>query len=185
MSENSQDALDEQLQALVGTQMSAPNTAADPVNMPMIRQWTDAFTDRNPVYEDDAYAAKTRHQGLVAPPAMMPVYSMGRPKIEGMMERGGMTTEVDSDSPLMTLDAAGFIGSLATNSEFEFERELRLDDVLSSEAVIESISPKKKTGLGFGYFLTWVTTYTDQHGGIVGRQRFTLLKFDPSTMGAA
>ncbi len=185
MTDNENAALDAQLQALIGQRMSAPNTAPDPINMPMIRQWTDAFTDRNPVYEDADYAANTRHEGLVAPPAMMPVFSMGRPKIEGMMERGGMTTEVDSDSPLLTLDAAGFIGSLATNSEFEFERELRLGDVLSSEAVIESISPKKKTALGYGYFLTWVTTYTDQAGEVVGRQRFSLLKFDPSTMGAA
>ena len=44
------DPLHEQLQALVGTNISSPAQADDPVNLPMIRRWTDAFGDRNPIY---------------------------------------------------------------------------------------------------------------------------------------
>ena len=150
--------------------------------MPMINQWTDSFSDRNPIYEDAEFAATTRHKGLVAPPTMMPVWMMARPVLEGLSERNGMTTEVDHDSPLLVLEDAGYIGSLATNSEFEFVRELRLGDQLHSEAILDSVSPRKKTSLGFGYFLTWVTTFTDQNNEVVGRQRFSLLKFDPSTI---
>ena len=178
------DPLHDQLQALVGTNISSPAAAEDPVNMPMIRRWTDAFGDRNPIYEDQAAAAKTRHGDIVAPPAMLPVWSMSRPKLENLAERGGLTADIDPDSPLITLDKAGYMGSLATNSAFEFIRPVRIGDLLTSEAILESVSPRKKTSLGLGYFVTWVTNYTDQDGELVGRQRFTLFKFDPATMGA-
>lgn len=184
MSEAETDRLYEQLQARIGTPVAQSNKAADEVNMPLIRQWTDAFSDRNPVYEDKDFAVKTRHGDVIAPPAMMQTWTMARPKIENLAERGGLTIDINPDSPLMLLDKAGYFGSLATNSEYEFLRPLRLGDQLTSEAVLETVSQRKKTGLGLGYFVTWVTTYTDQQGEAVGHQRFTLFKFDPSTMGA-
>ncbi len=182
MTESENDPLHEELQKLVGSHISRPTQAADEVNMAMIRQWTDAFSDRNPIYEDKEFAAATRHGHLIAPPAMLQTWTMARPKIENLKERGGLTIDIDMDSPLIVLDKAGYIGSLATNSEYEFIREQRLGDVLTSEAVLETVSPRKKTGLGLGYFVTWVTTYTDQNNEVVGRQRFTLFKFDPATM---
>ena len=72
-----------------------------------------------------------------------------------------------------------------TNSEMEFERELRIGDHVNSEASLESVSKRKKTKLGLGYFITFVATYTDQKGELIGRQRSTLFKFNPSTMGEA
>ena len=47
---------------------------------------------------------------------------------------------------------------------------------------MESISERKTTGLGVGYFVTWMTTYRTTDGEIVGRQRFRIFKFDPSTI---
>ena len=41
----------------------------------------------------------------------------------------------------------------------------------------------KKTGLGQGYFVTWITEFMDQDNQAVGRQSFRVLKFDPSTIG--
>lgn len=185
MSDTETDSLHEELQALIGTNISAPTEAADEVNLPMIRRWTDAFDDRNPIYEDAAAAAGTRFKDIVAPPAMMQTWTMSRPKLTNLAERGGLTADIDADGPLSTLDNAGYIGNLATNSEYEFLRPVRLGDRLSSDAVLESVSPLKKTSLGKGYFVTWVSTFTDQFGEAVGRQRFTLFKFDPSTMGAS
>ena len=41
--------------------MSAePNQELGGVNMPMIRQWVEAFDDRNPIQEDAGFAANTR-----------------------------------------------------------------------------------------------------------------------------
>jgi len=36
---------------------SPPRSAPDPVNLPMIRHWTQAMGDSNPVYTDAAAAA--------------------------------------------------------------------------------------------------------------------------------
>ena len=49
--------------------------------------------------------------------------------------------------------------------------------------MLEDVSEQKATGLGLGYFVTWVTTYTTTAGDTVGRQRFRVLKFDPHHHG--
>ena len=45
--------------------------------------------------------------------------------------------------------------------------------------MLESISPRKTTALGPGYFVTWVTSYRTADGEVVGRQLFRIFKFDP------
>lgn len=47
--------------------------------------------------------------------------------------------------------------------------------------MVESISDRKQTRIGSGYFVTWATTYTDRDGQVVGTQRFRILKFKPGT----
>ena len=51
----------------------------------------------------------------------------------------------------------------------------------TSTTVIEDVSEEKQTALGPGHFVTWVTTYLDAEGEVVGRQRFRLLRFKPRT----
>jgi len=163
--------------------MGPPSVAPDAVNVPMIRHWVDALDDRNPVYLDEEAAAKSRFGGIVAPPAMLQAWTMPRPKIEGIAERGGAPDEITSDNPIPVLDEAGFVGTLATNSELEFFRYLRPGDQLRLTTELESISPRKTTGLGRGYFVTWVTTFMcGDDDEVVGRQLFRILKFDPTTI---
>ena len=180
--ETEADAVRAGLEKYVGQPMGPPQVGPDPVNVPMIRHWVAAFDDRNPVYLDEALAKKTRHGGLVAPPAMLQTWSMPSPKIEGIAERGGSPVEIDADSVIRALDREGFTGTLATNSELEFVRYLRPGDVLHVSNELESISARKTTGLGQGYFVTWVTTYRTQGGEVVGRQLFRIFKFDPKTI---
>ena len=162
--------------------MGPPSVAPDPVNVPMIRHWVDALDDRNPVYLDEEFAATTRFGGIVAPPAMLQTWTMARPRIEGIAERGGSPVEMASDNPIPVLDKAGFVGTLATNSELEFVRYLRPGDHLHLTSELESISNRKTTALGQGYFITWITTYMTGENEVVGRQLFRILKFDPSTI---
>jgi acyl dehydratase len=174
-------ALREQLEVYVGRPMSAsPTIGPDPVNRPMIRHWVDALDDRNPVYEDDEAAASSRFGGIVAPPAMLQAWTMGRPVIQGLAERGGANTAM-GDTAISALDRAGYTSTRATDSELEFVRYLRPGDEVHGRTVVESISDEKQTALGRGFFLTWLTTYTDGSGEVVGRQRFRILKFRPGT----
>ena len=102
------------------------SVAPDPVNQPMIRHWAAAFEDHNPVYTDAEFAAGTRLGGIVAPPLMLQTWTMATPKIAGIAERGGSPVESAGTRPISAvLDEAGFVGTLASNSEFEIERYLR------------------------------------------------------------
>lgn len=181
----SADPLDEQLAAVIGQPINprGPQVAPDPVNQPMIRHWAAAFEDWNPVYTNPEAAAASRFGEVVAPPLMLQTWTMASPKVTGIAERGGSPVESDRAAALALLDEAGYVGTLATNSEFEILRYLRLGDVVAATTVVESISEEKQTRLGPSRFLTWVTTYTDQHGEVVGRQRFRILKFRPAGGG--
>ena len=100
MQEAEVDELRARLERYVGKPMGPPAAAPDPVNVPMIRHWVDALDDRNPVYLDEAFAATTRFGGIVAPPAMLQTWTMARPRIEGIAERGGAPTEMSRDNPI-------------------------------------------------------------------------------------
>jgi hypothetical protein len=169
------------LDALIGGPVGAPEPTPgpDPVNQPMIRHWAAAFEDHNPVYTDPAAAAASRFGQIVAPPVMLQTWTFPTPTITGMAERGGSPVESSGTNPLDVLDEAGFVATLATNSEFEIERYVHLGEVVSAHTVMESISEEKRTSVGRGHFVTWVTTYTVGDGEVVGRQTFRMLKFSP------
>ena len=180
-----EDSLDDRLAALVGRPVgpSGPSQGPDPVNQPMIRHWVAAFEDGNPVYVDADAAAASRFGGIVAPPLMLQTWTMQTPRITGLRERGGSPVEGEGAEVLRLLDAAGYVGTLATNSEFEIVRYLRMGDTVSAETLVESVSPEKQTRIGPGRFLTWVTTYRDGDGATVGTQTFRILKFKPEGLG--
>ena len=167
------------LDSILGEPIGDPvgSVAPDPVNLAMIRHWAAAFDDHNPVYLDEKAAVASRHGGLVAPPAMLQTWIMATPMLEGIGERGGAPRPAAA-SPLKVFDDAGYRGSLAVNSEFEFERYLRLGETVTSTSEVEGISDEKNTRLGPGHFITWLTTFRvgDE---VVGRQRFRMLKFRP------
>jgi uncharacterized protein len=179
----SDPSFQERLDALVGAPVGGGGRSAgpDPVNQPMIRHWAAAFDDGNPVYTDPSAAAASRFGGIVAPPLMLQTWTMPTPVLAGIAERGGSPVPVAGGvGPLAVLDEAGFTATLATGSEFEFLRYLRLGDEVSAETVIEAISEEKSTRVGTGHFVTWVTTYRDGTDEVVGRQRFRILKFRPA-----
>jgi uncharacterized OB-fold protein/acyl dehydratase len=141
----------------------------------MIRHWCDAMEDHNPAYTDPEFAARSVHGSLVAPPAMLNAWLM--PGLPG--HRGG--AESPTSTLLRKLDAAGFTSVVATDSEHEYLRYLRLGDQLVSEQHVEDVSPEKQTALGVGHFFTTVTSYRTPEGEEVGRMRFRMLKFRPGT----
>ena len=75
------------------------------------------------------------------------------------------------------LDERGYTSVVATDSEFEFHRELVPGDHVSVSETIESISPEKKTGLGTGRFVSTMKTYRD-HARAVQALASRLLQHD-------
>src|SRR2546429_7993253 len=146
--------LDERLQAFAGRPTGPPRPARDPVNQPMIRHWCDAMGDANPVYTDPEAAAASRHGGIVAPPAMLQAWTM-----RGLGRGPRQPGEYVIGQLFALLDEAGFTSVVATNSEQQYARPLRLGDRPTGRGGIEAISEEKRTGLGAGHFVTWVDTY--------------------------
>ena len=152
-----------------------PRVAPDPVNLPMIRHWTQAMGDSNPIYTDAGAAAASVHGHVVAPPAMVQVWTMRG--LRPAPDAG------DSGDPLglMTavLDDAGFTSVVATNSEQEYYRYLRPGEQLTVRSSLEGVTGPKQTALGEGWF---VTTRSTWYAGdeAVAAMRFRVLKFKPA-----
>jgi uncharacterized OB-fold protein/acyl dehydratase len=151
---------------------SPPRAAPDPVNLPMIRHWTQAMGDTNPIYTDAGAAAASVHGQLVAPPAMVQVWTMRG--LRPAPDAG------DSGDPLglMTavLDDARFTSVVATNSEQEYYRYLRPGEQLTVRSSLEGVTGPKQTALGEGWF---VTTRSTWYAGdeAVAAMRFRVLKY--------
>lgn len=156
----------EKIQAAGG---SKPLTARDPVNLPMIHNWVEAIGDCNPVYVDETAARGAGHPAIVAPPAMIQVWTMR-----------GLHDQHAADDPLgLALDLmneAGFTAVVATNCEQVYRRYLRLGELLSMVTRLDSVTGPKETALGRGWFVT--TRHTWYSGDEeVASMRFRMLKY--------
>ena len=158
---------------------SSPRSARDPVNMAAIRNWTDAIGDTSPLYTDAAFAAGTAHGQLVAPPAMVQVWTM--PGLQPAALAG--TAGPDPLGQMMAvLDEAGYTSVVATNCEQTYQRYLRHGELLSLRSELAGVSGPKRTGLGEGWF---VTTRNTWYSGdeIVATMNWRVLKFKPPSGG--
>ncbi|MEH6378589.1 bifunctional MaoC family dehydratase N-terminal/OB-fold nucleic acid binding domain-containing protein [Streptomyces sp. KLMMK] len=137
--------------------------AADPVNAPMIRHWCEALGDANPAYAGD---------DPIAPPTMLQAWTL--PGLSAA--RAGRAPAHDELFAL--LDGAGYTAVVATDCEQEYVRPLRPGDEITFDSVIETVSPRKTTRLGTGYFIT-TTTRLRVAGELVGTHLFRILKYAP------
>jgi uncharacterized OB-fold protein/acyl dehydratase len=159
---------------------SKPRVGPDPVNQPMIRHWVDAIGDTNPIYVDEAAAQAAGHPGIVAPPAMIQVWTMA-----GL---NGRRSDDDPLSKMMNLfDEAGYVGVVATNCEQTYHRYLRPGEDVSISAELTDVIGPKRTALGEGYFINQKITWTvgDDHDNPVAEMNWRIMKFRPADQDAA
>jgi uncharacterized protein len=131
---------------------SKPRSGRHPVNQPMVDHWLDAIGDRNPIYVDDAAARAAGHPGVVAPPAMIQVWTMA-----GL---GGGRADDDPLGRILGLfDDAGYIGVVATNCEQTYHRYLRPGEEVTVTAELTDVVGPKQTALGEGFFITQRITW--------------------------
>ncbi|MGQ4376990.1 bifunctional MaoC family dehydratase N-terminal/OB-fold nucleic acid binding domain-containing protein [Streptomyces sp. SAS_267] len=160
------DALSERLKEYEGRAATAGGVGRDLVNAPMIRHWCEAMGDTNPAYEGP---------DAVAPPTMLQAWTMSG--LSGHADRPGRSGTYDELFAL--LDGAGYTSVVATDCEQEYLRPLRPGDEITFDSMIESVSGRKTTKLGTGYF---VTTRMDIRAGgeLAGTHRFRILKYAPA-----
>jgi len=156
---------------------SKPRAARDPVNQPTINNWVEAIGDRNPIYVDEAAARAAGHPGIVAPPAMIQVWTM--------FGLGGERPKDDPLGPIMQLlDEAGYIGVVATNCEQTYHRYLRPGEEVSITSKMGDVIGPKQTALGEGFFVNqhiiWRVGDED-----VAEMNWRILKFKPRESSGA
>jgi uncharacterized protein len=140
---------------------SAARLARDPVNQPMINNWTEALGDEHPSY----------FQGI-APPAMIQVWTMA-----------GLHGERAADDPLgsmMTvLDGAGYTSVVATNCEQTYHRYLHPGEEVTIHSEMGDVVGPKQTGLGEGWFINQhiIWQVGDEN---VAEMNWRILKFKPA-----
>jgi uncharacterized protein len=170
--------------------LSSPRLARDPVNVPAIRTWTDAIGDANPVYTDPEFAAGSRHGGLVAPPAMVQVWTMpglGPPagghraasNDESSLQPSGSAGSDPLGVMMNLLTDAGFTAVVATNCDQAYARYLRPGEHLAVRAELVDVTGPKRTALGEGWFVTTRSTWFSG-AEPVATMDFRVLKFRPS-----
>jgi len=153
---------------------SSPRFARDPVNLPAIRNWTDAIGDTNPLYTDADFASRSVHGQLVAPPAMVQVWTM--PGLQPPASADGGSDPLGQ--MMRTLDEAGFPAVVATNCAQTYHRYLRHGELLSLRAELSEVSGPKRTALGQGWFVTTRNTWYSGDEP-VAEMDWRVLKFRP------
>ncbi|ALC28732.1 OB-fold domain-containing protein [Streptomyces sp. CFMR 7] len=162
------DPLYERLAAYTGRPAATASSGKDPVNAPMIRHWCEAMGDTSPAY---------RGPGAIAPPTMLQAWTM-RGLSPGPEPDDGTGRSPAYDELLRLLDGAGYTSVVATDCEQEYLRPLRPGDLITYDSVIESVSPRKTTRLGTGYFVT-TRMNVRANGEPAGTHRFRILKYRP------
>ncbi|AFM19337.1 putative nucleic-acid-binding protein containing a Zn-ribbon [Mycolicibacterium chubuense NBB4] len=155
---------------------SAPRKGRHPVNQPMVDHWLDAMGDKNPIYVDEDAAKAAGHPGIVAPPAMIQVWTM--------MGLGGVRPDDDPLGKIIELfDDAGYVGVVATNCEQTYHRYLRPGEEVSVTAELTDVVGPKRTALGEGFFITQRITWTvgDEP---VAEMMWRIMKFRPAEKDA-
>ena len=165
------DGIKEKIAEITATVVAKPRAARDPVNQPTINNWVEALGDRNPIYTDEAAARNAGHPGIVAPPAMIQVWTM--------FGLGGERPTDDPMGPMMELfDDAGYVGVVATNCEQTYHRYLRPGEEVSIASEMRDVVGPKQTALGEGWFInqhiTWRVGDED-----VAEMEWRILKFKP------
>lgn len=177
---STRDTFRDSLERFIG-ESRGPFLSWDPVNQPMIRHAVEALGDANPVYTDSQYAEASIHGGIVAPPALLQIWTM----------RGYTNANPPGSDPSAGFELndilidKGYTGIVAVNCEQEYDRYLKLGDSVSYHVEITDISAKKSTALGVGYFVTQrYTFYAGEAEGKnekVGTMLFRTLSYRPAT----
>ncbi|MDT0575375.1 MaoC family dehydratase N-terminal domain-containing protein [Croceicoccus sp. F390] len=157
----------------VGKQSGKPARARDPVNVPMIRRWCEAMGLTDPVYVDRQAAQAAGYRDIIAPAAMMEVWTMSAYDPRGRQPE-------DSIPVIDLFDDHGYIGVVATDLQQEYMRPLVVGDVITCTIIVDDVSDEKRTALGIGHFVTLRHEFTDQDDQIVGQMMFRILKFKPN-----
>jgi acyl dehydratase len=121
-----------------------------------IKWFAQAIGDPNPLWQDKAYASKSRYKNIIAPPLFL--IDSGLVKLVGRL-----------------VDMAPHLANINGGTEIEYFRPIEAGDTITTVAKLADAQLKKgKTGSLI--FLVFEVTYTNQSGGLVAILRNTFIR---------
>ena len=166
------------LAGLTGQRLG-PYCSFNPVSRVQVWQWCSAMGDKNPLYLDENYRSKSGFDRVVAPPAMMQVWTMR--DINDQFAPGS-----SAEPPYQVFDSMldnGYPGNVAVSYDIRFHRYLVEGDRVHHYTTIVTISERKSTALGEGYFVTERVEYLDQHESLFAEALITYFQYRPAQNG--
>ncbi len=151
--------ISEALQAWIGR--SVTYHAPEEIGRAGIRLFALAMQDDNPLHLDDAFARKTLHGGIIAPPTL--VCETNQPYRREADESGYFGHHWD-------LPIAGQL--IRGGNDYEFHRPLRPEDRISVTWTLTEIT-ERETRSGVLTFIVSEARYTNQHGDLLAVNRET------------
>ena len=167
------------LQALTGKRLG-PYLSYNPVSRVQVWQWCSAMGDNNPLYLDDKYRRQAGFDRVVAPPAMMQMWSMR----DVNMRYAPGSTDAAPYQVLDTLRDNGYPGNVAVSYDITFHRLLLEGDRAHHYTTVVAISELKHTTLGEGHFVTERVEYLDQDDVLFAEALITYFQYKPAANDA-
>lgn len=153
MVENS--AISEEMRSWLGVE-SEPKVLD--VEKGHIRRFAEAVGDPNPLWQDQAYALKSRHGNIIAPPTFLQDYGLGN-----LMDN---LLKVKCSLPRL----------LNGGSETECYKPMMPGDVITARAKLADLYEKQgKTGKLL--FMVTESTFTNQRGELVAKARYNFIRY--------
>lgn len=155
-----------------------------PLERSDVHLWCEALEDWNPLYWDETYAAASPVGSIISPPTglfygadaslnvglgyLKPGAVVPEPVRRGLRGTALMTALrediIKGGVPFPPPDCPE---TVVTQAAYEFYAPLRVGDTLRTEQRLLNCSPKRKTRLGEGYFVTGENTLFNQRDELV------------------
>jgi acyl dehydratase len=147
------------------------STSALEVERGAIRRFADAVGDSNPLYWDEEYARKSKYGSIIAPPGFFgwPVMGGNQSLIFSLLEGelGQALLEVGYNTT----------SAIDGGTSYEFFQPIRAGDTLTASLAIRDIAERRSQS-GRALFIIFETTYTNQNGALVAKERGTFIHPD-------
>jgi len=149
-------AITQEMSQAVGVESKA---VIYPIEKGAVAKFARSIGDTNPLFQDEEYARKSRHGGLIASPTF-----------PAMLRNPAVTDQVvNFKSPLN--------GMLNGGNELEYFQTIKVGDTISVVAKLTDI--KERTGkMGRMLFFFAEVTYSNQRGEVVVKGRQTLIRHE-------
>lgn len=152
--------------AMVGKE-AAPQTRE--VTETAIRRFAQAIGDTNPMYVDEEYARRTRWGGIIAPPTFFFTLGYYDDSAGVQLREDGRPIGGELDVPLPVSRTVGGASAI------EFGEPARPGDVITVRKRVADVYCKEGKS-GILYFTVVETSYTNQRGELVAREKASFIE---------